>query len=975
MNTSTENPKLLKEERLEKLVEIFLDRSKEELEDVVNSTSTLEEAIECIFNRPKRRQQKRRRSVSPEPSQNTEESSGSIKPVKKRTRKEPLALQDSFTDSDATLIDSQNRDALVDQLRALFPRQSSNDLERILENQDWSVERAANILHTLEEDSSCGEDDDLKIVSVTHDTEAADRPTSAKVMAPKTKKRSSPKKQSKTSNSKTESHSKSKDTLLRKIPIVISSDEEDEDANDNGSCYDDKDSSNQGDENTSRKDGSGGISGGWKIVETKDSDDESEKSTPVTSDKDNAAQDEDENDGNHGNSEDEGAGDSECIDSDDSYEESMSNDCQHMILSFFNDATVEELQTIPGCSKMKAVRIQGGRPFHSWKNLCDKFESIKGVNIDMIWDSKTVLEEREVLKRLMNKCSKISGELQKIVSRTLEAGNSDADTEGQLVEQPQLLNSSFTLKPYQMIGLNWLVLLHRREVNGILADEMGLGKTIQAIAFLAHLMEMGDEGPYLIVVPSSTMDNWIRELNNWCPALEVLQYFGSQEDRRMLRAGISIGKLKFNVMVTTYNMCISTSDDRSLFKKLNFHYLILDEAHMLKNMNSQRYKSLLKIRAERRLLLTGTPLQNNLLELMSLLCFVMPNMFIVGGSTDHLKRMFASKIGTSESDQSNFIRDRIAHAKQIMQPFVLRRIKTDVLKQLPKKCDRTEKCPLSASQQKQYCNLIITLSTSLKGSRDSGQLAGAMMQLRKMANHGLLHRHHYDDGKLRKMSKLMLKEPTHHDADPNLIFEDMGVMSDFELHQLCNNYSRLRSYSLSNDIILNSGKFQMLDKLLPTMKEKGDRVLLFSQFTMMLDIIEVYMKLSKHKYQRLDGRTPVQERLELIDRYNNDDDIFVFLLSTKAGGLGINLTAANVVILHDIDFNPYNDKQAEDRCHRVGQTRDVTVIRLISENTIEEAILQCANGKLKLEKDMTTNNSDDDNTADMASLLREALDL
>lgn len=273
---------------------------------------------------------------------------------------------------------------------------------------------------------------------------------------------------------------------------------------------------------------------------------------------------------------------------------------------------------------------------------------------------------------------------------------------------------------------------------------------------------------------------------------------------------------------------------------------------------------------------------------------------------------------------------------------------------------------MSASQELKYMELVENYTREIKYKKITFEDdepeekfqkgAGMLMNLRKAANHPLLLRQYYDDQKLRKMSQLMLKEPSHRDADPQLIFEDMQVMHDFELHCLCRQYKSLSSYKLDVDLILDSGKFQELDSLLAKYRLEGKRVLLFSQFTIMLDIIEEYMKLRLHKYLRLDGSTKVCDRLELIDKFNSDQSIFVFLLSTRAGGLGINLTAANVVIIHDIDFNPYNDKQAEDRCHRIGQTKEVIVYRLVSQNTVEEGMLKIAEEKLKLGRDISSPN-------------------
>ncbi|KAF6729732.1 SWI/SNF-related matrix-associated actin-dependent regulator of chromatin subfamily A containing DEAD/H box 1 [Oryzias melastigma] len=518
---------------------------------------------------------------------------------------------------------------------------------------------------------------------------------------------------------------------------------------------------------------------------------------------------------------------------------------------------------------------------------CDVFNKENGLSEALLLGCKVVLKERKVVLGLMSKSK---------------------------------------LKPYQLIGLKWLLLLHEHELSAILADEMGLGKTIQAIAFLAKLFENGIEGPHLIVVPSSTLDNWVRELKLWCPSLEVLIYYGSVDERRYLKHEILNNYVQFNVIVTTYNLAIGNDSDRGLFRKLPLVYAVFDEGHMLKNMNSLRYRHLMSI-------------------------------------------------NKSHEDQSRFERDRISQAKRIMKPFILRRVKSEVLQQLPSKEEKVEFCPMSEKQIPLYQNLFKKLKTAAVGEKR--ELCNVMMQLRKMANHPLLHRQYYTKEKLQAMSKLMLKEPTHFDADPALIQEDMEVMSDFELHRLCQQFSSISSYQLDIDLVLDSGKFHHLTKLLATLKSKGDKVVLFSQFTMMLDIVEVLLKNLKHRYVRLDGSTPMADRIVLIDEYNTDPDIFVFLLSTRAGGLGINLTSANVVILHDIDCNPYNDKQAEDRCHRVGQTRTVQVIKLISKDTIEDCILQLGQKKLKLEQDMTAAEEGSEGTIpeDMASLLKASLGL
>ncbi|XP_038845195.1 SWI/SNF-related matrix-associated actin-dependent regulator of chromatin subfamily A containing DEAD/H box 1A-like isoform X2 [Salvelinus namaycush] len=636
---------------------------------------------------------------------------------------------------------------------------------------------------------------------------------------------------------------------------------------------------------------------------------------------------------------------------------------QGQILLFFQEASLDELSLIAGCSVKKAKKIVELRPFALWSNLKELFHKEKGLSLVLLLGCRVVLRERAVVQGLMSKCQNISGKMLKGVNQVI-------DKDMGSVTQPSILNRKLQLKPYQLIGLKWLLLLHQHKLSGILADEMGLGKTIQAIAFLARLYQDGIKGPHLITVPASTLDNWVRELKLWCPRLKVLVYYGSMEDRQYLRHDILNNKLDFNVIVSTYSLAIGNDSDRSLFRKLKLKYAVFDEGHMLKNMKSLRYRHLMAINAEHRLLLTGTPLQNNLLELMSLLNFIMPSMF--SSSTTQLVKMFSMK---SYEEQSSFERDRITQAKLIMKPFILRRVKSEVLKLLPAKEEKLIFCPMSEKQQQLYQTMVGKFKKSAIGEKR--ELRNVMMQLRKMANHPLLHRQYYTTERLEAMSGLMLKEPTHFDADPVLIQEDMAVMSDFELHRLCQKYSSLNKYQLDKDLVLDSGKFHLLQTLLATLKTKGDRVVLFSQFTIMMDIVEILLQHLGHRYIRLDGSTPIADRIVLIDDYNTDPEIFVFMLSTHAGGLGINLTSANVVIMHDIDYNPYNDKQAEDRCHRLGQTRTVQVIKLIHKDTIEGSMLQLGQKKLKLEQDMTAAEEGDEGTIpeDMASLLKASLGL
>lgn len=636
------------------------------------------------------------------------------------------------------------------------------------------------------------------------------------------------------------------------------------------------------------------------------------------------------------------------------------------VLDFFNNAGNSELLTIKTCSERKMTVILELRPFTSWGDLRRKVQSHKALNGEILNYCQELINKQNNVAELLSKCKKLVKKLESAV----EAGAG-------ITEQPKLLNKDFKLADYQIIGLNWLTVMHNQKMNGILADEMGLGKTIQVIAFLAYLKENNlQKGAHLIVVPSSTLDNWETEIHKWCPSLVVEKYYGNQDERRRMRIRYAKeGFRGFDVLLTTYHLVSSTPEEKKMFRVCKLHYVVFDEAHMLKNMTTARYGNLITINAEMRILLTGTPLQNNLLELMSLLCFVMPSFF--AKKIDDIKTLFVKKGKKETDDASQFNDSQVDRAKRIMKPFVLRRLKKDVLKCLPKKTDYIHKVPMSVVQ-KEYYKELVEYYTNQKGEIfGSPDVAGVsiMMDMRKAANHPLLMRHYFSDERLRFFSKQLALTPSYKKQNEQYIFEELAVLSDFQVWQICDKHG-LDDVTIPNSLILDSGKFNHLDKLLPKLKAENHRVLIFSQFVMVLDIIERYLEIRGHKFVRLDGSTAVEERQDLIDDFNKDSDLFIFLLSTKAGGVGINLTAADTAIIHDIDFNPYNDKQAEDRCHRMGQTRDVSVYRLISEGTIEEGMLVVAQEKLKLEQDI---HSEGDNDVQeqkcMVRLLQMALGL
>ena len=356
---------------------------------------------------------------------------------------------------------------------------------------------------------------------------------------------------------------------------------------------------------------------------------------------------------------------------------------------------------------------------------------------------------------------------------------------------------------------------------------------------------------------------------------------------------------------------------------------------MLKNSNSSRYDNLIKLPASFRLLLTGTPLQNNLQELASLLAFILPSVF--QEKKEALQSIFKYKAKTTDDDESNnalLSQQRIKRARAMMTPFVLRRKKAQVLKHLPEKTSRVEYCELNDLQKKIYFDNIESAQESIRaraeGKKAARNTANVMMQLRQASIHPLLFRTLYTDDRLKKMAKDIMKEDEFRDSNFDYVVEDMQVMNDFELNRLCMKYpATMSKYAFKKEEWMNSGKVEVLKHLLQEMQGNGDRCLVFSQFTQVLDILEIVLTTLGIDFLRIDGQTAVDARQDLIDRYHEQTDIMVFLLSTKAGGFGINLACANKVVIFDSSFNPHDDAQASDRAHRVGQTREVEVIRSV----------------------------------------------
>ncbi|KZZ99140.1 helicase SWR1 [Moelleriella libera RCEF 2490] len=727
-------------------------------------------------------------------------------------------------------------------------------------------------------------------------------------------------------------------------------------------------------------------------------------------------------------------------------------------------------------------------------------------------------------------------------SRSVKSGTPSANK----TEIPFLLRGM--LREYQHDGLDWLAGLYANKTNGILADEMGLGKTIQTIALLAHLACYHQVwGPHLVIVPTSVMLNWEMEFKKWCPGFKILAYYGTQEERKKKRQGWSNDDV-WNVCITSYQLVLQ---DQQVFKRRRWHFMVLDEAHNIKNFKSQRWQTLLGFNTQARLLLTGTPLQNNLTELWSLLFFLMPAENGVGGFADlqefqdwfHKPESQILESGRDQMDEE--AKAIITKLHKVLRPYLLRRLKADVEKQMPAKYEHVEFCRLSKRQRELYDGFLSRTDT--KETLSSGNylsIINCLMQLRKVCNHpdlfidrpimtsfrmskSVAAEYTYTEQRIRSiMTKTPMAMvdlnflnmvPTRHEhlssvdadriaqlsphrtlmdlresqkgraqaaytlLDPTTVASSIAYLEGgarwgrFEELQHCLYLNALRrqqrpiygsniidlvsvgankrpfrpkpkipskimSWVEGNSALLRAltptldqratdlkttitkfscitpavvtrdlqevllgrkavqaftdedirlsapvrwapflpkespvdpwhearmthsihfpdkrllqydcGKLQVLDRLLRKLQTGGHRALIFTQMTKVLDILEQFLNIHGHKYLRLDGATKVEQRQILTDRFNNDPRILCFILSTRSGGLGINLTGADTVIFYDQDWNPAMDKQCQDRCHRIGQTRDVHIYRLVSEHTIEANILRKASQKQMLD--------------------------
>uniref|UniRef100_A0A671TCE5 Proliferation-associated SNF2-like protein n=1 Tax=Sinocyclocheilus anshuiensis TaxID=1608454 RepID=A0A671TCE5_9TELE len=604
------------------------------------------------------------------------------------------------------------------------------------------------------------------------------------------------------------------------------------------------------------------------------------------------------------------------------------------------------------------------------------------INVCYVTDEahSSVKLEAEDIEKMSDTNSDIKGRLSETLrENSKQMLDPERTVNGQPVpaQQPKLFTGG-VMRLYQVEGIEWLRMLWENGINGILADEMGLGKTIQCIAHIAMMVEKKVLGPFLVVAPLSTLPNWISEFKRFTPEVSVLLYHGPQKERMDLVKKIRQPQGPFRmcpVVVTSFEIAMR---DRKILQRFHWNYMIVDEGHRIKNLNCRLVQELKMLMTDNKLLLTGTPLQNNLSELWSLLNFLLPDVF------DDLKS-FESwfDISTITSDAENIVANEheqnILHMlHQVSSPqcfvdiqlqlfcsllLVLIRLKSDVTLEVPPKKEIVVYAPLTKKQEAFYMAIVNKTIAKLLGQEKVSFIGRPKRRTRKVVDY-----YESNTDSMKDLEKYLEKVQKEMDSQASPVVDvsmpvdaqvNLKLQNILMLLKRCCNHAYLIEYPLDpatgefkidEQLVEASGKFLILDRMLPELKKRGHKVLIFSQMTSILDILMDYCYLRGYDYSRLDGSMSYSDRDENMKKFSSDPEVFLFLLSTRAGGLGINLTAADTVIIFDSDWNPQADLQAQDRCHRIGQTKPVMVYRFITANTIDEKILERASAKRKLEK-------------------------
>ncbi|KAK7756797.1 DNA-dependent ATPase fun30 [Diatrype stigma] len=661
---------------------------------------------------------------------------------------------------------------------------------------------------------------------------------------------------------------------------------------------------------------------------------------------------------------------------------------RQQVLKYLNSCSVDELSRMTGLPEDAKLMIQA-RPFATLaqaerisrkeKAKSKRKSSRAEVGLVIVEKLAAWFQAFEAAATVIKECEERGATLQSIMATWPMDKNGCMKPNSDLSElpisaKPSLMAEDVQLKSYQLLGLNWMNLLHSKGYSGILADDMGLGKTCQVISFIAQLVDSymppdeedsdhedeEDNGrapwPNLIVVPPSTYENWLSEFERFAPEISVMPYYGS--DRRNIDPEEA---QNYHVVLTTYTQVERQHEDLQFLQELNPHAAIFDEGHKLKNPKTLIYKKMMRVPSDWRLILSGTPVQNNLKELLSVLHFVEPDLF-EGDDFERLQTIFEAKVPSK--DVHNFAalaKERVGNARTIMAPFILQRRKDDVI-DLAKKTERNIVVDMHPEQKLIYNEIKGTYlhqpKTAKRGAAASTIKSGnSWIQLKKAAIHHQLFRRHFTDSRVKEMVDLLWKHcsedelyvQSKEDRHKALLLADFKEKSDFELHTWCKEFKKYIGHlDVPDRSWEDSPKVKKLLELVRGYQKTGDRVLVFSRFEMVINVLRDTLYFAGIPYCELTGQTNTADRFPEIQKFNADPTIPVFLLTTGAGGTGLNLTAANKIVLFDQSDNPQDDVQASNRAHRIGQTRDVEVVRLITRDTVEGLIYNSCVKKLML---------------------------
>lgn len=692
------------------------------------------------------------------------------------------------------------------------------------------------------------------------------------------------------------------------------------------------------------------------------------------------------------------------------------SDEDYKLLRLMNDLNLNDLAALTGASESDLKLLIKKRPFSSLSAV-QKVQKIKEgrgkVKKQKVEIGETIVEKTRSFIKSIAMVDKVVQESEKRATFLREQlGSWDIDASGRKRDMspgsgdrrgcnggsaaafihtpPSSMSRELPMHDFQIFGVNWMSLLFRNKYGGILADDMGLGKTCQVIGLMARMLDDYENGlvedypfPNLIIVPPSTLDNWISEFSKFAPDLNIVKYSGSRAVRDDIAEELADDPQAYHCIVTSYTQ-FGQKEDFNNLNQLGLNAAVFDEGQTLKNPKTLQYQRLHRLRTRWRLLLSGTPIQNHLMEMISLLNFVDPKLF--ENRMDDIEYVFDHKIHTRNlSNTALLYGERVDRARSILEPFILQRQKDQVGQNLPPKTHSIVYCDLPEEQKEWYDKYerLFRSEPSARPKEKAGtrgnDLNNVWMQLKKAALHPQLFRRHFTDEVVEEMAKILFDSVPHRELDLaqpklSLLLDDLKSRSDFDLHLYCQDFpGLLKRFDVPKGSWRESGKIQKLLELLAEYKANGDRVLVFSKFTKVIDIIAYVLSGEGIDYSMLTGNSAVGDRQRDIDRFQRDESIPAFLLTTGAGGTGINLTAANKVVIFDMSSNPQDDRQAENRAHRLGQTKGVEIVHLISRGTVEELIYKTCQKKIEL-AEKVTNAPGGDSEGKLKEIVKDMLD-